>query len=296
MPEDSKKLLLFGFGDINQRLARLMGQSAEITAVRRTAMKPEDIHYQQGDVTNSEFVSSLLSNEPDQIVVTLSPSEYSEQGYRSTYLAAIETLTETANRFGAKPEILFVSSSSVYDQNHGEAVDETTLCQPTGHNGRVLLEAEHCLLASGLPGSIIRFSGIYGPGRYRLINNSLSGEHHQPDIIQWTNRIHADDCARVIAHLLNVPLCQRQNLYLASDQLPVPSHVVKGWLYNQITGKNRYPMVSDTDVRSFLGATSTGKRCDSSRLISSGFSFRYPGYQQGFVPILAEYKKAQQGP
>ena len=61
--------------------------------------------------------------------------------------------------------LLFVSSSRVYGQQDGEWVDETSPAVATGYSGRVMLEAEQVALNSGIPASIVRLTGIYGPGR-----------------------------------------------------------------------------------------------------------------------------------
>lgn len=292
MLENTKNLLLIGFGDINQRLANMMKDRSIVTAIRRSNFSVDGVNCKVGDATDQKVLLSLLDKSPDQVVITLSPSDYSEQGYRSTYLSAAETLVRATENLGTAPEVLFVSSSSVYAQNGGEVINEGSECTPTRYNGQVLLEAEQCLITSHLPATIVRFSGIYGPGRYRLIKNSSSANFELPVTIQWTNRIHADDCAGVIAHILNIPVESRESLYLASDSKPVPSHVVKNWLAKQITSQMSDKISEITinnDVSDIEKLPCTGKRCNNTRLIESGYKFIYPSYKEGFPEIISEY-------
>jgi len=151
------KLLLLGFGDINQRLAQLRKADSLITAVRRTETSFSGVVCKAGDATDRSFLETLLSDQPDQIVMTLSPSDRSEQGYKNTYLAAAKTLVAAAEVSGQTPELIFISSTSVYAQNHGEVVNEKSTCLPTRYNGKILLEAEQCFLDKKLPTTVIRF-------------------------------------------------------------------------------------------------------------------------------------------
>ena len=284
--KEKPKLLLLGFGDINQRLAMLRKDDTDITAVRRSLVSVDGIQCLAGDVTNRKFFSRLISQRPDQILITLSPSDHSEQGYMSTYLAAAETLVEAAEQINYQPEVIFVSSSSVYGQNQGELIDEESPCEPSRYNGQILLKAETCLLSANLPATIIRFSGIYGPGRYRLIKLSEAEPDTEPELIQWTNRIHADDCARAIAHLLDLPAAKRETVYLASDSEPVPSHSVRQWIKQHLAG-NEPTLETCFDNNS--RKEHKGKRCNNARLLKTGFEFKYPSYKQGFPEIIAQY-------
>ena len=287
MLENKGKLLLLGFGDIGQRLAQIQKPRSFVVAVRRSEISMEGIDCRAGDVTSQECLRHLLQEAtPDQIVITLSPSVYSEQGYRETYLATATSLINTTRQLGMAPEVFFISSSSVYAQDSGELIDEKSECLPTRYNGRVLLETEQCLLGSPLPVTIIRFSGIYGPGRYRLLKSSLPAISSAPEVVHWTNRIHATDCARAIAHILSIPANERAKVYLASDSTPVPAHVVKRWVASRLTGATHAASIDEPQQEY---TRMTGKRCRNNLLLNSGFQFKYPGYKEGFPGIIAQY-------
>ena len=94
---------------------------------------------------------------------------------------------------------LHVSSTSVYGQEDGSWVDEDAPCQPTDTNGEIVLEAEQTLRRQRPDASILRFAGIYGPGRLMRTASLLAGEPMRGDPDRWLNLIHRDDGARVLA-------------------------------------------------------------------------------------------------
>src|SRR5690606_24005397 len=83
-----------------------------------------------------------------------------------------------------------------------------------------------------IPASVVRLGGIYGPGRTRLIEQVRNGLHVPDQPVQYTNRIHRDDAAGLLAHLL-LQADKRELLapcYLGVDDEPAPLHEVAQWL------------------------------------------------------------------
>ena len=127
--------------------------------------------------------------------------------------------------------VLLVSSSAVYGECTGDWVDEDTPAAPPGFNGEVLLEAERVLAAQPVPSIVLRLAGLYGPGRLQLIERLRAGQARVPRAApHWANRIHVDDAAQAIAHLLALP--DPQPLYLGVDDTPLPLDV----LYDHLAG------------------------------------------------------------
>ena len=62
---------------------------------------------------------------------------------------------------------------------------------------------------------VVRLAGIYGPGRTRLIDRVRAGE---PCSAVYTNRIHHDDCAGLLRHLLRLE--RPRPRYLGADHEP----------------------------------------------------------------------------
>jgi hypothetical protein len=98
--------------------------------------------------------------------------------------------------------LLFVSSSSVFAQKDGEWIDETASTEPEGYSGKVMLEAEQLALHSGIPASVVRLTGIYGPGREWLLSQVRQGYRVAEEPPLYGNRIHAEDAASLLAFLL----------------------------------------------------------------------------------------------
>ena len=281
----AEKLLIVGCGDIGQRLARQISPLGyQVTGLRRQPVTDLPyLRYRQCDVTNAEQLHPLLAEGFDVIVISMTPAERSDEGYEKAYVNSCRQLISGLQQQIYKPRlIMFVSSTAVYAQQDGSWVDETSPTNPDGFSGKRLLEAEDIILNSDYPGSILRCSGIYGPGRHRLIeqviNQRASASPH------YTNRIHADDCAGVLAHLIE--LAKRQTLdpvYLATDSSPTPMREVVSWIAQQL------------DISDFLAADAVNergnKRIGNQRLLSTGYTLRYPDFRAGYSELIANYRR-----
>ena len=93
--------------------------------------------------------------------------------------------------------LVYVSSTGVYAQTDGEEVDEAAATQPTEDSGRVILEAER-LLRERRPAVVLRFAGIYGPGRLIRSREILAGAAIVGDADKWLNLIHVEDGAAAV--------------------------------------------------------------------------------------------------
>lgn len=279
-----ERLLILGCGDIGLRLVRALPTNQYwITGVRRQIQMHSlsNFAYHQADLYQPSSMQSLLEQmQPNVIVVTMTPSERSDQAYQQAYVQTCDDLLHALRLLNQKPRlILFASSTAVYAQDDGSWVDETALTEPNTFSGKRLLEAESRLRDSEFPVCIIRFSGIYGPGRERLINQVKSGKISSSSA--FTNRIHADDCARVLAHLIEKQKASSIDyLYLATDSCPETLHQVHLWLAEQLQIKN-WTLSGETNERG-------NKKVSNARLLNTGFEFLYPGYQQGYATLITE--------
>ena len=145
-----------------------------------------------------------------------------------------QNLLTVLRQTGQRPRrLLFTSSTSVYGQQEGEWVDENSPAEADGFSGRCIRAGEELLWDSPWPSVAVRFGGIYGPGRTRLIDSVREGTATRPaGPPVYTNRIHRDDCARALQHLLELPEAER--LYVAVDDDPAPLDEVLGWLARQL--------------------------------------------------------------
>ena len=113
-----------------------------------------------------------------------------------TALAGRRNPTAGVGRF------VYVSSTGVYAQSDGEEVDETAATAPAAESGRVVLDAERLLHRRRPDAIILRFAGIYGPGRLIREKTVRAGEPLSGDPDQWLNLIHVEDGAAAVVAAL----------------------------------------------------------------------------------------------
>lgn len=275
--------LIVGCGDIGITLAQqLKAQGLSVTGVRRRpeALAGTGITAVAADIQDAESLAGLPDAEV--VVYVISADRFEEEAYRAAYPDGLKAvLAEYAGRKRPPKRVFFVSSTSVYAQQEGESVDESSEVAPHGFSGQLMLEAEQALLAHALPGTVVRFSGIYGPGRDRLIRQVREGRIAPASPTMYSNRIHRDDCTGVLAHLIDLALADQplEPLYLASDCEPAPLHEVMQWLADKLRVEPSQVIQSPLRRRA-------SKRCDNTRLLESGYRFRYPSFREGYAQVL----------
>ena len=101
------------------------------------------------------------------------------------------------------------------------------------------------------------------------------GAEVQRDPAYWTNRIHRDDAARLIVHLLR---CRSgKTLFVGVDHRPVPMWEVCCWLARQLEAPD--PVA--------VSGNAGNKRISNARVLDAGFEFRFPDYRSGYGQIIA---------
>jgi nucleoside-diphosphate-sugar epimerase len=175
---------------------------------------------------------------------------------------------------GQRPRFLFVSSTSVYGQDKGEWVDEESTTNPNRFSGRLMLQGEGLVRDYSGESSAIRFGGIYGPGRHRLIELVRAGQSCQSDPLLYTNRIHRDDCVGALVHLLY--LDSLASIYVGVDSYPAPQCEIMGWLAQKL----KAPAPNE------IAGSSMGKQCRNRRLLETGYRLLYPTFREGYEAVL----------
>lgn len=276
--------LILGCGDIGTTLGlRLAEAGHRVVGVRRHPHSLDDTPIEPLALDLSDPTALSALPDADIIVYVASADHFDEAAYRAAYPEGLKAvLDEFGRRDTAPKRVFFVSSTGVYAQQDGEQVDEHSTTQPHGFSGQLMLAAEQALQAHSLPGTVVRFSGIYGPGRDRLIQQVREGRMGASIPPMYTNRIHRDDCAGVLAHLVEMALAEGEidTLYLASDCEPVPLHEVTAWLAQRLKVESSETMQSPLKRRS-------SKRCNNTRLCETGYRFRYPTFREGYAELLA---------
>ncbi|ONG41235.1 hypothetical protein BKE30_05495 [Alkanindiges hydrocarboniclasticus] len=264
-------VLIVGLGSIGSLLAtNLVAMGHQVTGLSRRSRSIAGVT----SITQTVHQASLDQLSPvDWVYVVLTPDERTADSYRHIFIDSIAPLHQALRQHPVQ-RVVFISSSSVYGSGQGEWMDESTPAQPDTPTAQVLWQAEqHWFNTWGSTLSIVRPSGIYGPGRLRLIDWVKQGKPVKHN--QWTNRIHSDDLAGFLAHLTTCAV--PEPLYLATDMQPSLQHEVLAYLAQQ----QGLEHVRATE------APVTGKRLHCHGLTQSGYRLKYPGYQDGYSMILA---------
>lgn len=274
----TERVLIAGCGDLGMRAARqLLARGDDVWGLRRSppAGDGEGIRWLAGDVTRPGSLAPLPRG-ITQLIVSLTPGARDEVAYRQVFVDGLRHLVE-ALRGSALSRVLFVSSSAVYGE-HGDAwVDEDTPPDPPGFNGRVLLEAEQWLASQSLPSVSLRLAGIYGPGRLQLVDRIRSGQARAPRrVAHWSNRIHADDAAAALVHLLALP--EVAPCYVGVDDTPLPMHV----LYDALA--DMLGVAPPIEGPPPIGIGS--KRLSNARLRATGFTPAWPDAREGYRALV----------
>lgn len=195
MPGIPSTPLIAGCGDVGRRLARLLtARGDRPVALVRTQRSADEL----GRVGIAPVASDLdrpIDEPPaaaaDGTVFYLVPPPPEADADDPRLRHFLQACEEAVPR-----RLIYLSTSGVYGDCHGDWVDETRTPAPVSDRARRRLAAEDIARewceARGVPLVILRVGGIYGPGRLpidRLATTTLVREDEAP----WSNRIHVDD-------------------------------------------------------------------------------------------------------
>jgi nucleoside-diphosphate-sugar epimerase len=289
---DSNKVLIVGFGYLGQALATaLLDLGYQVWAMRRTPLTVNQdtrIQFFQGDASRSGDLVGL-PHDFGQIVCAVAPDERSELAYRKAYPLLMDVLL---SRFPLA-RLLLVSSTAVYEQSGGLEVPDCAPAEANSATGSQIRIAEQLLLDRGKrpderPDAseyqthvVVRASGIYGPGRIRLLSSLFHHELPTDEGEVWTSRIHRDDLVAILAHLL-----ERRDLFgvfNASDPSPSQLKSLATWVKRECKADG-LPL-SEAPVRS-----RKSRRIVPARLVGSGYVFRFPSFVEGYRQVLQDWR------
>lgn len=272
------KVLIAGCGDVGSRVAvALAGMGHEVYGLRRSAFGLPGVHAVLGDV--GDPASLRFPAGVDYLFIILSPGAAGEDAYRRVYLEGTRNVL-AALAGQCLRHVFLVSSTSVYGQEDGSEVDEESPTTAASPSARVLLAMEDEVIRGGWPATVVRFAGIYGPGRLRLVRWVESGRPVQAMPPLWTNRIHVEDCAGMLVFLFEQAVAGTilASVYIGTDDGPAPQHEVLDWLADALD----LPRVAH-EIRPGAGGN---KRLGNRRISALGYRLRFPGYQEGYRAVM----------
>jgi nucleoside-diphosphate-sugar epimerase len=277
------KILIVGCGAIGFELAETLADAGhDVTGLKRNLppASPEKFKLVRADITSATDLEAL-DTDFEHIFFIVSADSRNENSYHDIYETGIDNLLNLFVQTGCNAPWIFVSSTSVYGQSHGEWVDESSVTTPNKSTSLKIVQAEQKLMAQNPANVVVRFSGIYGSGReylLRMAQQTPSIQQHPP---YYTNRIHQRDCIGVLAFLLERCLAgvNLEQCYLASDDDPAPLWEVMNWLAGEI---HYNPPIGKTTGHDY----DMNKRCRNDRLKQLGYTFIYPNYKAGYSELI----------
>ena len=293
-----ERLLIVGYGDVGQRVARLLATATgaqrrvrimvlnrEIS--RTQALRAQSVQPLLGDLDQADSLKRLAGIASR--VLHLAPPEVLPQIDGPNDPRTMALLR--ALRLRKLPRsLVYASTTGVYGDCHGELVTEARAVGPATARGQRRVGAEHAIRfagRSGLCASILRIPGIYAPDREggtpraRLLRGTPVLQASD-DV--YTNHIHADDLARACLKALWQGKPQR--VYHASDDT-----VLKMGDYfdlaAELYGMPRPQRISRAQAESELPATLLSFMSESRRLSNRRLKqelrlqLRYPTVAEG---------------
>ncbi len=197
-----KRILIVGCGDVARRLAPLLTSKCRVYGLVRTpqhkaALRQLGMVPLEGDLDRPDTLQRLAGL-ADTVVHLAPPAQTNSGGdSRTRHLLA-------ALAHGVLPRrLVYVSTSGVYGDCAGAWIDETRTPHPQNTRAQRRVDAERQLRVwgqdNGVSVAILRVPGIYAGDRLPL-ERIRAGT---PAIVTaedgYTNHIHADDLARVVA-------------------------------------------------------------------------------------------------
>ena len=193
----------------------------------------------------------------------------------------------------ARPSwIGYLSTTGVYGDYKGEWVDEDSPCLPTQLRSQSRLEAEGQWRSfgtrHGVPLSVFRLAGIYGPGRSALDMARAGRAHRIIKPGQVFSRIHVTDIA---AALQASCASSSASVYNVCDDDAAPPQDVVAYACELLDVPVPAAVPFDEAVLSPMARSfyADNKRVSNQRIKTElSVALRYPTYREGLRAILSE--------
>jgi nucleoside-diphosphate-sugar epimerase len=289
-----QQIVIVGCGDIGRRVARLaLAKGFAVTALVRSPEKAGELEgigvtTVLGDLDSPDPVEGLPTRGALVFYFVPPPGGGTIDNRVRTFCGSIEP--------GEEPEkIVYLSTTGVYGDTRGEWVTEETPVNPQTPRGHRRLDAEELLRGWGVHRKvatvILRVTGIYGPNRFPL--DRLQGGHPvlREEEAPYTNRIHADDLARVC--LAAAERAQDGEIFNVSDGRPGTLTEYFDAVADAF-GLPRPPRVTLEEARKvmtplMLSYIAESRRIDNRRMRERlGVELLYPTLEEGIRGSLGE--------
>lgn len=233
----SLRIVVLGCGYVGAEFAaQAKAHGHAVVGVVRSPESRDRLRAQGIDAIACDLSSDDWSSLPpaaDAVVFAASTGGAGAEAYAQVYDAGVKRALAWARRVGAS-HFVFTSSTGVYRQDDGAVVDEAS---PVGGTptADAILAGERAVLSSGLAGAtVLRFGGLYGPGRHYLLDQLRRGETLIGGRVDhYVNYLHRDDAASaVLAAVEAAPAGAR--VFNVTDGQPVTKADLAVWICAQL--------------------------------------------------------------
>lgn len=230
------KVIIAGCGWLGSALGRrLVERGDRVVGIRRDPAGAADLDAAGIEPLILDLTSAgaaaRLPADAEAVVACQAADSGTPESYRRAYLGALRPLIE-ATAAGASRRLVFTGSTSVFGQSDGGWVEETTPVAPRSETARILAQAEERLREAhrrGVATWVVRLSGLYGPGRYGVIDRVRSGRLGSgPGDARWMNFCHREDAVRTVLAALDRG--RPGATYHGSDATPMRVREVVRWI------------------------------------------------------------------
>jgi nucleoside-diphosphate-sugar epimerase len=250
------------------------------------ALRARGIEAVVADIASREWYDRVPLA-PDFLLNCVSGGGAGLEGYRHSYLEGMRSMLRWCESHGPVGTFAYTSSTSVYPQDGGVEVTETSATAAAGSTrAGILVETEQALGAAPHAygrAFVLRLAGIYGPGRNYLVDQvragqvSGRGEHH-------LNLAHRDDIVSAIFACLTAGADIPGQTFNIADDHPTRKAEVTQWLAQRL----------GLPVPSFTGEPAGGRSSivPDRRILNThakrvlGWSPRYPSFREGYAAML----------
>lgn len=278
-------VLVAGAGWLGAALVRaLVARGDRVTAVRRSAERLFQLE-QLGasplplDLSMASAVERL-PRDLDAVIACQSSRDDLPDAYRAAYVNVNRTLVAAAAR-AARGGLVYTSSTGVFGQRDGSDVDESTGPAPASATAEALVEAERIVLDAadrGVNARLVRLSGLYGPGRYGIVDRVRSGALALgPGDRAWMNFCHLDDAVAFVLAILERG--RSGGVYHGSDAQPARRSEVVCWIAERLA-------IDPPSLSSPSGGPDRRVLSDRTRA-ELGVALRYPSFREGLASVVA---------
>ena len=287
---EKNKILIFGYGYCAKALIKKFeNKKNKILVVSRNSQNIDKLNSQGIKScywSKEDDVKDFISNS-NNILITAPPNNFVDPvaSKYSNYFSQTEN----------KKRLIYLSSTSVYGDYKGAWVNENSKLKPKSQLGKWRLNVETEWLSfaksNSLSISVLRLSGIYGPGRsaFDRINNKSFKIVKSPNIL--FSRIHIDDITSIIQKFIDNE--NLKGVYNLSDNMPATSEAIYFEAFRLL--KLKTPTSKNLDElnlsKTAMGFFSESKKVSNKKLLNNlNYKLIHPDYFSGMEDIFKKLK------